>query len=317
MSAPKVFLSHASEDKERFVTKFAIRLREKGVDVWLDKWEMMPGDSLVDKIFEEGLKNAVAIIIILSNNSVTKPWVREELNSGVVSKLQKGTRIMPVVIDDCEIPEVLKTTLWETIKNLSKYDDSFDRILASIYGKTLKPELGSQPGYASAVLQNIDGLEAIDNLVLKTSCEYLVEHPDQPIDPKDIFGENSEAPPKSEILDSIDVLEDEGYVSVSRTMGGGPDHWGRTFQVTLFGFEEYCHAYFEEYGELIDKCAGLIVNSEPKTNYMLRDSLNIPLMMANHVIRVLEDGGYVKLSGVLSEQISVYDVSAKLRRALR
>jgi hypothetical protein len=53
---PKIFLSHATEDKERFVVKFAEKLRTRGVDVWLDKWEILPGDSLVDKIFEEGLK---------------------------------------------------------------------------------------------------------------------------------------------------------------------------------------------------------------------------------------------------------------------
>jgi hypothetical protein len=39
MSTPKVFISHASEDKDRFVTLFARRLRENGVDAWLDQWE--------------------------------------------------------------------------------------------------------------------------------------------------------------------------------------------------------------------------------------------------------------------------------------
>ena len=36
MTAPKVFVSHASEDKVRFVVGFAQRLRENGVDAWLD-----------------------------------------------------------------------------------------------------------------------------------------------------------------------------------------------------------------------------------------------------------------------------------------
>jgi len=53
---PKVFLSHASEDKKRFVLEFAAKLRQQGIDAWLDKWEMSPGDSLIDKIFEEGIK---------------------------------------------------------------------------------------------------------------------------------------------------------------------------------------------------------------------------------------------------------------------
>ena len=55
---PKVFVSHASEDKERFVLAFAAKLRAQGVDAWVDRWEMLPGDSLVDKLFEEGLRNA-------------------------------------------------------------------------------------------------------------------------------------------------------------------------------------------------------------------------------------------------------------------
>ena len=40
MAAPKVFLSHASEDKDRFVLQFATQLRARGIDVWLDRWEM-------------------------------------------------------------------------------------------------------------------------------------------------------------------------------------------------------------------------------------------------------------------------------------
>lgn len=63
---PKVFVSHASEDKNRFVLSFAKRLREKGIDAWLDRWEMAPGDSLVRKIFEEGLKEANAVIVVVS-----------------------------------------------------------------------------------------------------------------------------------------------------------------------------------------------------------------------------------------------------------
>ncbi len=62
---PKVFLSHASEDKERFVINLAIKLRSKGVAVWLDKWEILTGDSLIDKIFEEGIKKAQAFVIVL------------------------------------------------------------------------------------------------------------------------------------------------------------------------------------------------------------------------------------------------------------
>jgi predicted RNase H-related nuclease YkuK (DUF458 family) len=78
---PKVFIGHASEDKERFLRAFATKLRqEAGVDAWVDEWEIYPGDSLVQKISEEGLKDAEAVIIVLSEHSVDEPWVREELS---------------------------------------------------------------------------------------------------------------------------------------------------------------------------------------------------------------------------------------------
>ena len=80
---PKVFVSHATEDKERFVTEFARHLRSRGVDAWIDDWEIGLGQSLVDKIFEDGIKNADVFVIVLSKNSVAKKWVREELDGNV------------------------------------------------------------------------------------------------------------------------------------------------------------------------------------------------------------------------------------------
>ena len=110
---PVAFISHASEDKERFVIEFAKKLRAVGIDAWLDKWEMHPGDSLVDKIFEDGIKNGSHFIIVLSRNSVSKPWVREELNTAVVEKINKNLRIIPVVLDGVTVPECLRSTLYE------------------------------------------------------------------------------------------------------------------------------------------------------------------------------------------------------------
>jgi len=59
---PNVFVSHASEDKDRFVTAFATKLRASGINAWLDKWEIQPGDSLVDKVFEKGIRIAIILI---------------------------------------------------------------------------------------------------------------------------------------------------------------------------------------------------------------------------------------------------------------
>jgi len=96
----------------------AARLRAKGIDAWVDRWEMLPGDSLVEKIFEDGIKNAQAVIVVLSHNSVNKKWVREELNAAFVKRINSGSRLIPVIIDDCAVPEALQSTLWERITDL-------------------------------------------------------------------------------------------------------------------------------------------------------------------------------------------------------
>lgn len=213
---PKVFVSHASEDKDRFVNTFATKLRENGVDAWLDKWEMLPGDSLVDKIFEEGLKEAEAVIIILSNFSVNKPWVREELNASIVSKLSKGTKIIPVVLDDCNVPESLASTLWESISNLDDYETSFKRVLSSIFGATDKPALGSAPAHVTSQYHEIGGLTKADSLILKASCDQVIETGDIFINPELLFSSGNDFGfSRAEIKDCIEVLENNGYLDVT------------------------------------------------------------------------------------------------------
>jgi hypothetical protein len=51
-----IFLSHSAKDKE-VVCTVAERLRADGVRVWLDEWEIRPGDSIPAKI-EDGLEHS-------------------------------------------------------------------------------------------------------------------------------------------------------------------------------------------------------------------------------------------------------------------
>jgi len=59
------FISHASEDKEQVALPLSLALRQRGVRVWLDKFELRIGDSLRQKI-DEGLANSRFGVVILS-----------------------------------------------------------------------------------------------------------------------------------------------------------------------------------------------------------------------------------------------------------
>jgi hypothetical protein len=315
---PKVFVSHASEDKNRFVTEFATKLRKNGVDAWLDKWEMLPGDSLVDKIFEEGLKKAEAIIIVLSKFSVDKPWVREELNASIVNKISKGVRIIPIVLDDCNVPESLISTLWEKVENLESYDNSFKKILYAIYGINDKPALGASPAYTTTVYHEIGGLTKADNLVLKETCDFMVQKDSYLllVNPETVFGDGSKLGfSKVEIEDCIEVLENNGYFNVTRFIGGG-ESYGCRIQVTENGFDSYLQAYVDDYNSIIEKVISLVVNEGVVSNIEIFSKLNKPKVIVNNILIALESRSHIKLSKFTDGSIHIYHVSASLRRLL-
>ena len=172
-------MSHATEDKERFVVPFGTALRHRGLDVWLDQWEMLPGDSLVKKIFTEGIDEAAAIIVVMSATSVTKGWVAEELDASVVKRIQEDTLLIPIVLDglaSSEVPAAIRHLLYEPVPDVTDFETAADRVLRSVLNQRDKPELGVLPAYASAdnIIRVVDGLDSVDSLVLKLAGEEAV-----------------------------------------------------------------------------------------------------------------------------------------------
>jgi len=312
--SPRVFLSHASEDKERFVLAFAEKLRANGIDVWLDKWAMLPGDSLVDKIFEEGLGEASAVIVVLSKVSVDKPWVREELNTGLIKRIEKGCKLIPVVIDDCIIPECIRSTVWEPIRNLNDYDASFNRIVGAIFGHREKPVIGDQPSYTKESIIKIPSLTKTDNLVLKMSCEDAVTHGNLCIEPENIFaGEVDEfVIPETELSDSLEVLERRGFIKLHRTTGVRL----YSYLITSFGFDQYIQAYISEYSEIQQKVMRMIVLDEVTDNQKLAVKLEIPRLVIDHILDLLESHGLLKQGESSGCHSHLYNVSPEMRRML-
>jgi len=308
---PNVFISHASDDKERFVIEFATRLRNKGIEAWVDEWEMLPGDSLVDKIFNQGLSNADYFIIVLSTVSVTRPWVMEELNYGVIKRIESGTKIIPVVIDDCNVPEVLKSTLWTKISDLKNYDESFEKITAQIFGRTLKPELGQLPKYASQEIVELNGLNKIDTKILKILGDYSIDKNETHIDVEELFGEgNGDELNLTTVLSSMEILEDDGLIDYHETTNS------RSCRFTMKGLHEYCKSFMPSYEELIDKIGGLIVNEDVLRNSDLSSRTNKPIILINNILDILENEGLLELTKYCSGEKRIWKISEKLKRQL-
>ena len=310
---PKVFICHSSEDKDRFVMHFATKLKNAGIDAWLDKWEMLEGDGLVDKIFEEGLKEAEAVIFVISQFSSKKKWVNEEINESFVNGIIKGTKIIPVILDNAEVPEALKSTILEKIEDLDNYDQSFNNIKDSIIGQSNKPPIGFSPNHIKQKNISVEGLTSTDNLVLKKSCEFAIDNNTFFIHPDIIFGHYKEADlTNQQILRSIEFLDSVGYLSISRDMGGSGEWLGFDYKITDYGFDKYAHTYLEEYDKILITIIGLIVNEKVYNNFDLSNKSNQPLIFIDHIIRFLASNQHIKISESIVGKIVINHTSSTL-----
>jgi len=123
---PQAFISHSAKDKA-FVRRLSQDLDREGVTVWLDERQLRVGDSLVERI-SEGLKDSGYFIIVLSKASVESNWVKAELNASLIEELSdKGTVILPALIEDCDVPVLLRDRKYADFR--SDYDSALREII--------------------------------------------------------------------------------------------------------------------------------------------------------------------------------------------
>lgn len=127
-----LFLSHNSSDKP-FVRRVADDLESQGMDVWLDERKMKAGDSITDGI-TEGMSSYDVFLIFLSQKSVNAPWVKEELRIALNKRIRTlgKLKIIPIILEDCEIPLFLEDYIYVDFSKSEKYIDSFNILCDSI-----------------------------------------------------------------------------------------------------------------------------------------------------------------------------------------
>lgn len=311
---PKVFISHASEDKERFVLNFAKKLRDKGIDAWLDKWEMLPGDSLVEKIFEGGIKNANAIIVILSSISVSKPWVKEELNVSFANHVNKVSKLIPVIIDECKIPECLNNTVWQRIKDLDNYDEDLKRIVMAIYGDKSKPPLGKSPKYTKTVVDQVGNLTNLDNIVMKIAFDIALEKNTKVIKTVEVSTRCSELDiSKEELLESLNLLDETNYIDLRKTTGSTLPP---LFIITDSGFEDCSRTFIGNYKKIYESVTYQVVNISRLHSSSISEKLSEKSVIVENILKHLHNRGLIKTVS-MNTGILVSSVSTGLKRALK
>lgn len=314
-NAPRVFISHASEDKQRFVIPFATALRAQGIDAWVDAWEIEPGDSLVRKIFDDGLGKAEAAIVVLSPTSVTKPWVREELDSAFVRRVEGQLRLIPVVIEDCTVPEPLRHLLYVKIPNLSSFGVEVEKIARTLFDASSKPPLGPKPTYLTAgVGMALPGLLEADANVLQAIGDVYLEGDFGPIDRSQLARRLAPLGMSPALLEeSLEILEGDGLIRGTHTIG----EQFAILEWTSRGAGLVLRSRFEDYAARERMVCTYIANNPQCESTSVAASLCLPITLVDHIFEQLAAQGLVRTSGrLISGALMVYEVSARLRRML-
>jgi len=126
-----VFLCHASEDKA-YVRRVHADLISAGHMSWLDEFEIKVGESIVQKI-NEATSNVEFLVLFLSKNSIKSSWIQREWHSVAMRSISKGKiNILPIVIEEVEVPSLLSDIKYADFKN--SYRDGLDQLLQALKG---------------------------------------------------------------------------------------------------------------------------------------------------------------------------------------
>ena len=161
----KVFISHSSADKP-FVRDLARDLIALGHEPWLDEWEIKVGDCIVSKI-ESGVANSDYVVIVLSGRSVASGWVDREWKTKYWDEIeQERTMVLPVLIEDCDLPGLLKTKKYADFRN--NYSAGFVSLTGAISPTLPVPQAASTP--APTIDEQPDAGKEVSDLLMRVQA---------------------------------------------------------------------------------------------------------------------------------------------------
>lgn len=156
---PHIFLSYAREDFEG-VLELYNKLQAAGFKPWMDKKNILPGEKWEQSIWK-AVRRSDFFLIFLSANSVNKRGflqkeIREALNIWK-EKLEDDIYLIPVRLDDSEIPTSLSEFEWVNMYEESGWESLLRSISAGMERNSQPHKLQTSSGEGRPKIENIIG----------------------------------------------------------------------------------------------------------------------------------------------------------------
>jgi hypothetical protein len=294
--APLAFLSHSGLDKERFITPLESALRARGIRTWYDDRDLLAGQNLVDRIFDQGLGISDVVVVILSKNTEHSAWVHKELTTAVVSQISGQLRaIIPVLLDDVAPPVSLRDTK-HIRASADQVESVANQIRDAIFGVGPAP-VAPQPAYAGIPVHRLPSLEAEDERILAIAADLYLRpgycHPyvsvHQIVQAAAAMDMSQEV-----VIESLGALEQAHYFEELKFYigSGNVPHLAK---FSDWGFTRFLIAYRpREYRRAKKAIVAALVNGASDLDTMAAE-LDVHQAIAQLVLRDIESAGYAKV----------------------
>ena len=147
---PSVFLSHSSLDNP-LARRIACDLQGANIDVWLDEWEILVGDSITQQV-QKGLDESEYVGVLLSRDSVISGWVEKEWQSQIgLEASSRAVVILPLAANDCKMPTLLRDKRYADFT--TEYNTGLEQLIEAISGHDARR--GTAPSILSAPIAEL------------------------------------------------------------------------------------------------------------------------------------------------------------------
>lgn len=143
----RVFICHSSSD-ERIANELYDRLEADGFDPWVDTRKLIPGREWRCEI-DTAVRDSHVVLVCMSENSVNKEgFVQKELRTALDvadEKPENTIFIIPVRLDDCQVPKRLQDRQWIDFQAPAPYDRLYVALDARAQQLSIPPRDPSLP----------------------------------------------------------------------------------------------------------------------------------------------------------------------------
>lgn len=112
-----VFLSHNSKDKQA-VIEIGDALKQHGLRVWLDIWELKPGDEWQESL--EGIIETARSVLVLIGRDGIGPWELPEMRACISEFVRRRMPVISVLLPGVErepkLPGLLRQFSWADLR---------------------------------------------------------------------------------------------------------------------------------------------------------------------------------------------------------